>query len=121
MISYWQAHTYLGSDMSDQIALANKIAGIKPTKFSTWAQVNFQRDAGAPASAAGAVTPERIQARAYEIFLARNSGDGDALADWLQAERELTGSGLPADEAGIDVKVRRWASSSSAESQRRKS
>jgi uncharacterized protein YbjT (DUF2867 family) len=41
MISYWEAHTYLGSDSSDQIALANKIAGRQPTKFSTWARVNF--------------------------------------------------------------------------------
>jgi hypothetical protein len=41
MISYWEAHTYLGSDSSDQIALANKIAGRQPTKFSTWARVSF--------------------------------------------------------------------------------
>ena len=41
MCSYFQAHTYLGSDSSDQIALANKIAGRQPTKFSTWARVNF--------------------------------------------------------------------------------
>jgi uncharacterized protein YbjT (DUF2867 family) len=41
MFSYFQAHTYLGSDSSDRIALANKIAGRQPTKFSTWAQVNF--------------------------------------------------------------------------------
>src|SRR5258707_14853339 len=27
MFSYWEAHTYLGSDSSDRIALANKIAG----------------------------------------------------------------------------------------------
>jgi len=39
--SYWEAHTYLGSDSSDQIALANKVAGRQPTKFSTWARVNF--------------------------------------------------------------------------------
>jgi hypothetical protein len=38
--SYWEAHTYLGSDSSDRIALANKIAGRQPTKFSTWARVN---------------------------------------------------------------------------------
>jgi uncharacterized protein YbjT (DUF2867 family) len=38
--SYWEAHTYLGSDSSDRIALANKIAGRKPTSFSTWAQRN---------------------------------------------------------------------------------
>jgi uncharacterized protein YbjT (DUF2867 family) len=40
MISYWEAHTYLGSDSSDRIALANKIAGGQPTKFSTWTQLN---------------------------------------------------------------------------------
>jgi uncharacterized protein YbjT (DUF2867 family) len=39
--SCWEAHTYLGSDSSAQIALANKIAGRQPTKFSTWARVNF--------------------------------------------------------------------------------
>ena len=41
MIGYWEAHTYLGSDSSDRIALATKIAGRQPTKFATWAQVNF--------------------------------------------------------------------------------
>jgi uncharacterized protein YbjT (DUF2867 family) len=41
MFAYFQAHTYLGSDSRDQIALANKIAGRQPTKFSAWAQVNF--------------------------------------------------------------------------------
>jgi len=41
MLSYFQAHTYLGSDMHGQIALANKIAGRQPTKFSTWARANF--------------------------------------------------------------------------------
>ena len=39
--SYFQAHTYLGSNSYDQIALANKIAGRQATKFSAWAQVNF--------------------------------------------------------------------------------
>ena len=41
MFSYWEAHTYLGSDSHDQIALANQIAGRQPSKFSTWARVNF--------------------------------------------------------------------------------
>src|SRR5712691_7006654 len=41
MFDYFQTHTYLGSDSRDQIALANKIAGRQPTKFSAWAQVNF--------------------------------------------------------------------------------
>src|SRR6266851_6473410 len=39
--SYFQAHTYLGSDSHDRIALANKMAGREPGKFSTWARVNF--------------------------------------------------------------------------------
>jgi len=41
MFSYWEAHTYLGSDSSDQTALANKVAGREPTRFSTWAGKNF--------------------------------------------------------------------------------
>jgi len=41
MIGYWEAHTYLGSDSSDRIALANRIAGPQPTKFSTWAHLNL--------------------------------------------------------------------------------
>ncbi len=40
MFSYWEAHTYLGSDSSDRIALANRIAGRQPTKFAAWARVN---------------------------------------------------------------------------------
>ena len=38
--SYFQAYTYLGSDSYDRIALANKIAGQQPTKFSAWARLN---------------------------------------------------------------------------------
>jgi uncharacterized protein YbjT (DUF2867 family) len=41
MFSYWEAHTYLGSDSSQRIALANMIAGRQPTNFATWAQKNF--------------------------------------------------------------------------------
>jgi uncharacterized protein YbjT (DUF2867 family) len=43
MFSYWEAHTYLGSDSSAQIALANKVAGRAPTRFSTWAKKNFPK------------------------------------------------------------------------------
>ena len=39
--SYLEAHTYLGSDSHDRIALANKIAGRQPTKFAAWARLNF--------------------------------------------------------------------------------
>ena len=41
MLSYFQSHTYLGSDSRDRIALANKILGRQPTKFSTWARLNM--------------------------------------------------------------------------------
>ncbi len=34
-------------------------------------------------------TEEQIRARAFEIYLARNGGPGDAHSDWAQAEREL--------------------------------
>ena len=34
-------------------------------------------------------TPEQIQARAHEIYLARGGAAGRELDDWLQAEREL--------------------------------
>ncbi len=55
------------------------------------------------------VTPERIHARAYEIFEARsrNGRDGDQLSDWLQAEQELNGSARgAADAPELEVKVR---------------
>lgn len=35
-------------------------------------------------------TDEEIAVRAYHIYLERAGADGDALDDWLQAERELT-------------------------------
>jgi uncharacterized protein YbjT (DUF2867 family) len=39
--AWFEAHTYLGSDSGDRIALANKVSGRQPTKFSTWARVNL--------------------------------------------------------------------------------
>jgi uncharacterized protein YbjT (DUF2867 family) len=47
MLKYFEAHTYLGSDSSDQIALANKVAGREPTRFSTWAEENFPKQLNA--------------------------------------------------------------------------
>ena len=38
--SYFEAHTYLGTDSTDRIALANKLAGRQPSTFSTWAREN---------------------------------------------------------------------------------
>jgi uncharacterized protein YbjT (DUF2867 family) len=45
--AYFQAHTYLGSDSRDQIALADKVAGRPATKFAAWARANFPAKAAA--------------------------------------------------------------------------
>ena len=47
MFAYFQAHTYLGSDSRDRIALANQVAGRQPTKLSSWARVNVPVHASA--------------------------------------------------------------------------
>ena len=43
--------------------------------------------------------PERISARAYELYLARGGADGQAWDDWLAAERELSDAVAPRREA----------------------
>ncbi|MDW3687346.1 NmrA/HSCARG family protein [Cupriavidus sp. CV2] len=47
MLAYFEAHTYLGSESRDAIALANKVAGQAPTKFAAWAKANFAAPAAA--------------------------------------------------------------------------
>ena len=47
MLAYFEAHTYLGSDSRDAIALANKVAGRQPAKFAAWARANFAIPAAA--------------------------------------------------------------------------
>jgi outer membrane protein TolC len=42
------------------------------------------------------VAHAEIARRAYELYCARGGHGGDALADWLQAERELTTATTPA-------------------------
>lgn len=37
------------------------------------------------------VSPERIAARAFELYLARGGEPGQELEDWLRAEAELRG------------------------------
>jgi len=39
--AWFQAHTYLGGDWRDRIALANEVAGRQPTRFSAWARANL--------------------------------------------------------------------------------
>jgi len=40
-------------------------------------------------SMAKAITHEQIAERAYQLFLKRGFGPGDAASDWLEAERQL--------------------------------
>src|ERR1700686_4508073 len=44
--AWFEAHTYLGSDSRDEIALANKMAGGPASKFWAWARVNMPVLAG---------------------------------------------------------------------------
>lgn len=47
-----------------------------------------------PASRPSTPEPDRalIERRAYELYLSRGGAQGDALQDWLEAERELQGA-----------------------------
>jgi hypothetical protein len=47
---------------------------------------------------------QRIRQRAQEIYEQRGGGEGSALDDWLQAEREVLGTGeQPAQDRGTVV------------------
>ena len=47
MLAYFEAHTYLGADPRDAIALATKVADRQPTKFAAWASGSFTITAAA--------------------------------------------------------------------------
>jgi uncharacterized protein YbjT (DUF2867 family) len=47
MLAYFEAHTYLGADLRDAIALANKIAAQQPTTLAAWARTHFATPAAA--------------------------------------------------------------------------
>jgi uncharacterized protein YbjT (DUF2867 family) len=47
MLAYFEAHTYLGSDARDAIALANKVAAQQPVSFAAWADANLKVPAAA--------------------------------------------------------------------------
>jgi hypothetical protein len=48
----------------------------------------------------GAPNPDRISQRAYELYLQRGGSDGRDWDDWLEAERELRGSGAQRGDSG---------------------
>lgn len=54
--------------------------------------------------ARSAPSQEEIAVVAYEIYLQRGAADGNALADWLQAERELREASETGNPAGSERK-----------------
>jgi hypothetical protein len=64
----------------------------KPRKNGLSIPSQPQRLASTPSSPAPA-DPDRVRARAYELFLARRRDNtpGNAESDWITAEREIRG------------------------------
>ena len=73
------------------------------TKRGVPGQPATSRAARVPDKDPGPVTPEHIRARAYEVFQERGGAQGDAVADWLRAEKELNDAltGIRADAQGL--------------------
>jgi Protein of unknown function (DUF2934) len=53
-----------------------------------------------PGTAEGHPTREEIGVRAHEIYIERGATHGDDMADWLQAERELSEKYKKSDRMG---------------------
>ena len=64
---------------------------VKSKEVEVPSTTDISAEAAESPAANATPTAEDIQRRAYEIYLAREGGDGSALEDWLQAERELLG------------------------------
>lgn len=66
-----------------------------------------ERPSASTVAANGEVTSDRIRARAFEIYQARNGngGQGDAASDWSQAERELNGA-APDPSVSTDIEAK---------------
>ena len=62
-------------------------------EYNTGMKTQFQAQAAKPASGPVQELPQdtrdRIQFRAYQIYLSRNRQGGHELDDWLQAEHEV--------------------------------
>lgn len=72
--------------LNQRMAKSRTKNGATPVGAVTAPQVTGDTTAAAP-------DREQVATRAYELYLARGGGDGLALDDWLNAERELTRSG----------------------------
>jgi hypothetical protein len=61
--------------------------GTAPSSTTPSAESTISRTHDQPLSEA------EVRARAYEIYLSRGGADGDPVADWLAAERQVMGKG----------------------------
>ncbi|MCI0489990.1 MAG: DUF2934 domain-containing protein [Blastocatellia bacterium] len=64
---------------------------MKSRKEETPSTIDISAEASESPAAIATPMAEEIGQRAYEIYLARGGGEGHAIEDWLQAERELLG------------------------------
>jgi hypothetical protein len=70
--------------MAKQATKRTPTTGVEtPIKFGTTPKVVTQT------RAQRSPTDEQIRERAFQVYLRRNGGPGDAHSDWIQAEREL--------------------------------
>jgi hypothetical protein len=69
-----------------------KFLGRKTTKTEKTSAPKTSKAKSTKASARRSPTHEEIAARSYELYLARGREEGHAEEDWLQAERDLSGS-----------------------------
>jgi hypothetical protein len=78
-----------------------KDIGKSPRGFAAASEVDRSAAdlADAPTPAAAGDERDRIAARAYELYLERGGTGGDAMDDWLTAEREFS-NGNPDRQSG---------------------
>ena len=74
----------------DRIRVMAKTRKRQDDSISTTATLDNTEHTGT-----NAPDPERVSARAYELYLARGGADGQAWDDWLAAERELSDAAVP--------------------------
>ena len=64
---------------------------MKSKKVTTKARTNAKKRPKGLAEEQSKDRHERIAMRAYQLYLARGGAEGDAITDWLEAEREIGG------------------------------
>lgn len=80
-------------DLAERMAKPRKRHDGDPSLSDTSAASAPSGNGNGHDSHGGNPDPERISMRAYELYQARGGADGQAVEDWLAAERELTSGG----------------------------